>query len=492
VYKLLLSLRFFRRRKINLLSVVCIALGVMVLIIVYSVLEGFQTRLKSAFRRTIPHVVVERLSHSRTFEDYAEVLAKVPGVTGVAPRVETLGLIGWADEKGPNTLGGNEAGRKGISIFAIDPSLENRVTRFSEMLRELSPLRDVVVTREGKKLRGKILSRTDQGLEIDTEVHGIVNLDRSRVYVTWQEKSLEVKNVDDPFHVPDAMRRNRRPLPGIIVGEELARYLDLNRGDEVTLLSIRLKRVGKPGEQDQFVPSNRSFYITGAFRSEMYEQNLFTVYIPIEEGRDMQKRASYAMSKVAVGTNDFDRAEAVKLACDRALLDAGFFGHKLTTWQDRNRPLLSALVVEKRVLTVLMFFLVLMACGTILAILYMMVLEKRREIGILKALGAPMTGLLNLFLLNGGIIGFLGSLFGVGVGLVFLRYINDIEGFLTRTVSLKVFPKEVYVFDSLPVEYDAMAICIVAVSTVIFSILAAFIPAYIAARSDPVRSLRNE
>ena len=140
----------------------------------------------------------------------------------------------------------------------------------------------------------------------------------------------------------------------------------------------------------------------------------------------------------------------------------------------------------------IMFFLVIMACGTILAILYMMVLEKRREIGILKALGAPMTGLLQLFLLNGGIIGLLGSICGVGIALVFLRYINDIEGFLSAVFGLKVFPKEVYVFDTLPVVYDTYAIVITAVVTVLFSLLAAFVPAYIAARSDPVKSLRNE
>jgi lipoprotein-releasing system permease protein len=153
---------------------------------------------------------------------------------------------------------------------------------------------------------------------------------------------------------------------------------------------------------------------------------------------------------------------------------------------------LSALVVEKRLLTVLMFFLVLMACGTILAILYMMVLEKRREIGILKALGAPMNGLLQLFLLNGGVIGFLGSIFGVGAALLFLRYINNIEAFLSDVFGLKVFSKEVYVFDSLPVVYDVESIVFMGTATVVFSLIAAFVPAYIAARSDPVRSLRNE
>ena len=76
MYKFLLSMRFFRLRKINLLSVICIALGVMVLIIVYSVLEGFQNRLKDAFRKTTPHVVVEDISAWRPFEEYADVLVK--------------------------------------------------------------------------------------------------------------------------------------------------------------------------------------------------------------------------------------------------------------------------------------------------------------------------------------------------------------------------------------------------------------------------------
>ena len=83
-------------------------------------------------------------------------------------------------------------------------------------------------------------------------------------------------------------------------------------------------------------------------------------------------------------------------------------------------------------------------------------------------------------------------MFGVGAALLFLKYINDIEAFLSDVFGLKVFSKEVYVFDSLPVVYDVPAIVLTATSTVVFSLLAAFVPAYIAARSDPVKSLRNE
>jgi len=443
VYKFLLSLRFFRMRKINLLSVVCIALGVMVLIIVYSVLEGFQNRLKDAFRKTIPHVLIDNLSLDRSYEDYARVLEQVPGVTGVAPRVETLSLIGWKNEgalERPNTLV-SRAGEKGIYVIAVDPARESKVTQFRSMLLDLP-------------------KRT---------------------------RHLQVDDPDDPFRISEALRGDRKERKGIIIGEELARLLDLQRGAEVTLVSIRLDQ-GK----GTIVPSNVTFYLAGAFRSGMYEQNLFTVYIPYEAGVEFMERAGYSRQMIAVSTQDFDDAESVKQACRKALWDHGFAKERLTTWQDRNKPLLSALVVEKRLLTVLMFFLVLMACGTILAILYMMVLEKRREIGILKALGAPMNGLLQLFLLNGGVIGLLGSVFGVGAALLFLRYINNIEAFLSDVFGLKVFSKEVYVFDSLPVVYDVQTIVYMALATVVFSLVAAFIPAYIAARSDPVRSLRNE
>ncbi|MBN2490229.1 MAG: ABC transporter permease [Planctomycetes bacterium] len=446
MYKLLLSLRFFRLRRINLLSVFCIALGVMVLVIVYSVLEGFQERLKDAFRQTIPHVLVERLSPWRRFEDYCAVLRKVPGVTGVAPRVETLGLIGWKNPTGsPNTLA-TRAGQKGIHVIAIDPRLEDAVTGFRSMLGDLSP----------------------------------------------GTRHLEVPDPADPFHISDEVRGNRPPgRHGIVVGEELAKVLGLVRGAEVTIFSVRLNTEPKPGEADVAV-SNETFYLAGAFRSGMYDENLFTVYIPIEAGRELMERAGYATEQIAVGSADFERAERLREACQKALWEHGFSDERLTTWQDRNRPLLSALVVEKRLLTVLMFFLVLMACGTILAILYMMVLEKRREVGILKALGAPMGGLLQLFLANGGVIGFLGSACGIAAALVFLKHINDIEGFLSHVFGLKVFPKEVYVFDTLPVVYDVPAIAAAGVATILFSLLAALIPAYIAARSDPVRSLRNE
>ena len=457
MYRLFLSLRFFRRRKINLLSVVCIALGVMVLIIVYSVLDGFQSQLKDAFRKTIPHVMVENLGTHHTYEDYAAVLSKVPGVTAVAPRVETLALLGWRNPgKKASTLGSNRVGQKGIYVIAIDPEQESRVTGFTAMLTGFPA----------------------------------------------ESRHLQVEDPEHPFRISDALRGNRMPRPGIVLGEELAKALQIERGAEVTLISVRMEEGSGP-DRTAIHSSNETFYLAGAFRSGMYEQNLFTVYIPLEAGEELLQRAGYAVKKIALGTDNFEEAETVKVACQNALSDPKdardasgarlyFYGERLTTWQDRNRTLLNALVVEKRVLAVLMFLLVLMACGTILAILYMMVLEKRREIGILKALGAPMGGLLQLVLVNGGIIGLFGSLLGVGAGLLFLRYINNIESFLSRVVGLKVFPKEVYVFDSLPVVYNVQAITITAVATVLFSFLAASIPAYIAARSDPVRSLRNE
>lgn len=447
MYKFLLSMKFFRFRRINLLSVVCIALAVMVLIIVYSVLEGFQKQLKDSFRRTTPHVVVENVSPWRTFGEYAEVLGKVSGVTGVAERVETVALIGWKNPGRRASTIGSPAGKKGIYVIAVDPEAEDKVTGFQSMLSDFPP----------------------------------------------ELKDLQVEDPADPFRISDELRASRRPRQGIIVGEELAKALRLRRGAEVALMSVRLdQEAGEQGEEGVFRASNEVFYLAGVFRSGMYEQNLFTVYVPLDAGKGMMKRSGYSSAKIAIGTNDFEGAPLIRDGCRKALLDAGFSGERLSTWQDKNRPLLSALIVEKRVLTVLMFFLVLMACGTILAILYMMVLAKRREIGILKALGAPMTGLLQLFLLNGGIIGLLGSIFGVGAALVFLRYINNIESFLSSTVGIKVFSKEVYVFDFLPVVYDVEAITIIGLVTVLFSLLAAFIPAFIAARSDPVRSLRNE
>jgi len=365
----------------------------------------------------------------------------------VSERVETVALIGWKNPGRRASTLVSPSSKKGIYVIAVDPAAEDDVTGFKSMLEDFPA--DLAY--------------------------------------------LRVDDSDHPFKISDELRANRRPRRGIIVGEELARALHLRRGAEVALMSVRLDQdAGENGEESIFRASNEVFYLAGVFRSGMYEQNLFTVYVPLEAGRDMMKRSGYSAAKIAIGTDDFEGAPRIRDLCRQALLEKEFADERLSTWQDKNRPLLSALIVEKRLLTVLMFFLVIMACGTILAILYMMVLEKRREIGILKALGAPMTGLLQLFLLNGGIIGLLGSICGVGIALVFLRYINDIEGFLSAVFGLKVFPKEVYVFDTLPVVYDTYAIVITAVVTVLFSLLAAFVPAYIAARSDPVKSLRNE
>lgn len=448
MYRLFLSLRFLRKRRINLLSVICIALGVMVLIIVYSVLEGFQDQLKSSLRRTTPHVQVGALSPVRDTQDYVDAIREVPGVVGVSRRIETLALIAWQNPNGARSTISNRAGKHGIYAYAIDPAAEQSVTSLEQML-------------------------TDVGAEAE-------------------ERGLKVADPKNPFHVSDELLDGRPPdRPAIIVGEELAKYLRLAPGAEITLFSVRLNPDAGPDEP-KFTSSNRVFYLVGVFKSGMYEQNLFSVYIPYAAGLEIMESSGYSTEKIAIGTDDFDGVQETKARIDVALREAGIAGHSITTWQETNRTILSALVVEKRVLTVLMFFLVLMACGTILAILYMMVLEKRRDIGIMKAIGAPMRGILQLFLLNGAVIGFLGASIGVGLGLLFLYYINAIEAFLSGVFGAKVFAPEIYVFDRMPVVYDATAIATMAIATVVFSLFAAFVPAYIAARADAVRSLRNE
>ncbi len=447
MYRLFLSLRFLRKRRINLLSVICIALGVMVLIIVYSVLEGFQDQLKSSLRKTTPHVQVGALSPVRDTQDYVDAVRKVPGVVGVSRRIETLALIAWQNPNGAKSTISNRAGKHGIYAYAIDPAAEQGVTSLEQMLSN--------VGEEAKK------------------------------------RGLQVADPKNPFHVPDDVSDGRMPRPAIIVGEELANYLNLQPGAEITLFSVRLNPDAGPDEPS-FTSSNRVFYLVGVFKSGMYEQNLFSVYIPYSAGQEIMESSGYSTEKIAIGTDDFDGVQETKARIDVALREAGIVGHRITTWQESNRTILSALVVEKRVLTLLMFFLVLMACGTILAILYMMVLEKRRDIGIMKAIGAPMRGILQLFLLNGAVIGLLGASIGVGLGLLFLYKINTIEAFLSDVFGVKVFAPEIYVFDKMPVVYDPTAIATMAIATVVFSLFAAFVPAYIAARADAVRSLRNE
>ena len=154
--------------------------------------------------------------------------------------------------------------------------------------------------------------------------------------------------------------------------------------------------------------------------------------------------------------------------------------------------LLSAVEVETAILNVLLFMIIAVAGFGILAIFFMIVVEKTRDIGILKALGASSNGIISIFLSYGIGLGIVGSAAGVGIGLLFVKYINQIETGLSWLTGRKVFDKDIYYFDAIPTMISPMMVMWVAMGAIGIAVLASVLPARRASRLHPVRALRYE
>jgi lipoprotein-releasing system permease protein len=164
----------------------------------------------------------------------------------------------------------------------------------------------------------------------------------------------------------------------------------------------------------------------------------------------------------------------------------------VTTWMQENREILSALIVEKNVMFYLLFFIVLVAALCILSAQITFVVQKTREIGMLKALGATNLQISGIFLVQSAIIGVLGVLAGFGLGVLALAYRNEFLHFMNRLTGWELFPASIYNFSELPAIIAPRDIALICGSSFIICILGGVLPAIRAGRLKPVEALRYE
>ena len=268
--------------------------------------------------------------------------------------------------------------------------------------------------------------------------------------------------------------RNDRTLPGIIMGEDLARKLGVSVGEPITM-------VNPLGEETPMgmVPRMKKFEIAGLFDAGMYDYNTGFVYIALPDAQkffDMPGR----ISGVQVRIDDIYNADRISSAIQTA---AGYPFYT-RNWMEMNKNFFSALLLEKIGMSLILVVIIIVASFNIIGTLTMIVMEKSREIAILKSMGSSARSIVKIFMFAGLAIGCVGTAVGVIIGYGAVTVLTK-----TDLISL---PKDVYQVSHLPLSISGLDVLVVSLTALGISFFATLYPAWQAARQDPVEVLRYE
>jgi lipoprotein-releasing system permease protein len=424
-FELLMALRYLRPRRtfvsvITVISILGVMLGVAVLIIVISVMTGFDRQLRDRIVGFNAHLRIVAAGPMEDYRSVMEVVRRQPGVKGVAPYVLGQVLVKTQPEEGnPRVLA--------PVVRGIDPRLEGSVS---------------------------VLPKSIVAGEYDVKGRGL------------------------------------------LVGRSIADRLDVNVGDRVAVYSVRDFEEWEEGRKQnkEEAPLADDYVVRGVFDVGYHEYNDLFVVTSLANAQDMY-RLDDSVHGLIVTLDDPDQANAARRELGPVLAGLGHAdpgGFQISTWMEENSTILEALIVEKSVMYYLLFFIVLVAAFGITSALITFVVQKTREIGMLKALGGTRGQVVWLFLSQSLIVGVVGVICGFGLGMLAVSYRNEFLHFMRRATGFELFPAQIYNFSELPALIVPGDIAVICGGSLVICLLAGLLPAWNAGRLKPVEALRYE
>ena len=276
--------------------------------------------------------------------------------------------------------------------------------------------------------------------------------------------------------------REKKNRAGIILGKELLRRLGVRVGDIVSMVSP-VSRVTPVG----LIPRMKLFKVVGIFESGMYEYDANLSFILLKSAQKFFSMKN-GVSGIEVRVADIEQAGNIASVIQNKL----GFPYLVRDWMRMNKNLFSALKLEKIVMFIILILIIFVAAFNIVSTLFMLVMEKTREIAILKSMGASCSSIIKIYSYQGLVIGLVGTFLGCAAGFVIVPNLNEIVSFIESIFGIVAFPSDVYYLDRIPSKIQYMDSFLIVIFSVVICLVASLYPAWRASKLDLVDGLRYE